>query len=358
MTVKHYHPSMTTTFRIRAIRNGLSTAALVSFVLNFPLLLTLLFGVGGKPGRGEFFSTYPEYFLNLFFCFLIGFILYIAHSGLLEKRVKSIWRYLVIFVLYLLVVFTVVYTHVYFLDVPEHFINPVRGMFAGQYTLTSLICILLANVFWLNQRQRTHLIEIERLAAENIRSQYNALRSQIDPHFLFNTLNTLNALIANDSEKAQNYLSEMTALLRHSFSRHDTITLREELEVARSYAYLMNIRYGEALTFRFEVEDRFLELPVVPFCLQIVLENAVKHNTITMAIPLIVTVRTDEGRLIVSNPIAAKKHDSTGEGIGLRNLSERFRLMTGKEIEIRHEENVFTVSMPLGDTNEKSHYPS
>lgn len=352
MAVKYYHPSMTTTFRIRAIRNGLSTAALVSFVLNFPLLMTLLFGVGGRPGRGEFFTSYPEYFLNLFFCFLIGFLLYIAHSGLLERRVKSVWRYLAVFGLYVTIVFAVVHAHIYLLDVPEHFINPTRGMFAGQYTLTSLTCVLLSNVFWLNQRQRTHLIEIERLAAENIRSQYNALRSQIDPHFLFNTLNTLNALIASDSQKAQDYLTEMTALLRHSFSRRETITLREELEVARSYAYLMNIRYGEALTFRFEVEERFLELPVVPFCLQIVLENAVKHNTITAAIPLIVSVRTEEGRLVVSNPVALKKHDSTGEGIGLRNLSERFRLMTGKEIEIRNEENVFTVSMPLGDTNE------
>jgi LytS/YehU family sensor histidine kinase len=237
--------------------------------------------------------------------------------------------------------------HLEILNVKQEDIHGMAGFLFGQSLLVSVISVMSANVIYLKDRQRMHQVEIEKLAAENIRSQYMALKSQVDPHFLFNSLNTLNTLIPLDPERAQQYLNEMSTLLRHSLTQKDNISLEEELNVARSYANLMNIRYGDSLTFEFDIDNRLLGSMVVPFSLQILLENVVKHNTITNAIPLTVRIFTEGNTLVVTNPIQPKKQPAKGEGIGLNNLSERYKLNWNQSIEIKSDNKTFTVVLPI-----------
>ncbi len=338
----------------RYFRNGLFTAFLVSFTLNFPQLMLLLFRAqeAGEvhSGKGDMFATFPEYSLNLTLYLFLGIILFISHSFLLWKNLKPVIRHTVIWLFAILLINLLFRFHVWVMDFPKEKIHWMAGYIMGQSTLVAVINVMSANIMFLNDRQRQHRLEIERLAAENIRSQYLVLKSQVDPHFLFNSLNTLNTLIPLDAAGAQKYLNEMSNLMRHSLTRKDSVTLEEELEVARSYASLMNIRYGDALSFEFSIDSSRLGLKTVPFSLQILLENVVKHNTITKALPLVVKIYTEDDFLVVSNPVQPKKQPAEGEGIGLTNLSERYRLSGGRNVEISSENGVFTVKLPLGET--------
>lgn len=334
----------------RYIRNGLLTALLVSFTLTFPQLMVLLFRVPhevGHSGDPNFFNSFPEYFTNLLSYLTLGFILFMSHCYLLEKNVRPVLRHATIWIFAFILVNLAFKLHVEILNVKPESIHIMAGFLFGQGLLVSVISVMSANVIFLKDEQRQHQVEIERLAAENIRSQYLALKSQVDPHFLFNSLNTLNTLIPLDPKRAQHYLNEMSNLLRHSLTQKDSISLEEELNVARSYASLMNIRYGDSLEFDFKVDDKFLSSRIVPFSLQILLENVVKHNTITKAIPMKVRIYTQDNGLVVSNPIQPKKQPATGEGIGLNNLLERYRLSWNSKIEITSENNIFKVILPI-----------
>jgi len=334
------------------MRNGMLTALLVSFTLNFPQLMILIFRVtprDGSPSMPDFFNTFPEYFTNLGIYIFLGFILFISHCYLLERNIRPALRHAIIWIFAVLLLNLLIRLHLAFLNIKMEDIHGMMGFMFGQSMMVSVISVMSANVIFLQDRQRQHQIEIERLAAENIRSQYSALKSQVDPHFLFNSLNTLNTLIPLDPERAQHYLNEMSNLLRHSLSQKENTSLEEELKVARSYASLMNIRYGDALTFEFDIDNRLLGSMIVPFSLQILLENVVKHNTITKAMPMTVRIFTQGNALVVSNPIQTRKEPAQGEGIGLNNLAERYRLNRNRSIEITSDNKTFSVVLPIGD---------
>jgi LytS/YehU family sensor histidine kinase len=336
----------------RYLRNGLLTSLLASFTLNFPQLMLLILRVppeGGPARKPVFIISYPEYFTNLFIYFFLGFILFLTHCYMLEKNIKPVLRHAIIWIFAFLMINLSFKLHLEILDVKQEDIHGLAGYLFGQSLLVSVISVMSANVIYLIDRQREHQVQIEKLAAENIRSQYMALKSQVDPHFLFNSLNTLNTLIPQDPDRAQQYLNEMSNLMRHSLTQKENISLEDELSVARSYANLMNIRYGDALTFEFNVENRLLGSMIVPFSLQILLENVVKHNTITKAMPMNVRIFTQGNSLVVSNPIQPKKEPAQGEGIGLNNLSERYRLNWNRNIEITSDNKTFTVVLPISD---------
>jgi len=200
-------------------------------------------------------------------------------------------------------------------------------------------------------------MEYERLQAESIQSKYEALKNQIDPHFLFNSLNTLNSLIDISPEKSKDYVRKLSQVFRHALQNKEVATLKEELDFTQSYCSLMQIRYGEALTFIFDIASEALNRSIVPLSLQVLIENAVKHNIINRKQPLTVTVSTsdDNNYIMVSNPVQRTKIEEKGEGIGLPNLSERYRLKWHKNIVIRELNNEFSVTIPLIDDESDNH---
>lgn len=216
--------------------------------------------------------------------------------------------------------------------------------------MTSLIVQLITFlIFSLYQNQQS-ILKNQKLIAENIRTRYEVLKNQVDPHFLFNSLNTLDGLISMDTERAHDYVQNLSAVFRYAIGNKSIIQLNDELEFTHSYVELMKIRYGESLQVHFNVDEKYMRWYVMPISLQLLVENAIKHNVVSRKQPLSITIETgDDDSLRVWNQVQPKKEEEAGEGIGLANLAERYKLLFEKEIEVASSE-VFSVKIPLIET--------
>ena len=197
-----------------------------------------------------------------------------------------------------------------------------------------------------DQRQQT-LLENERLIAENIRIRYEVLKNQVDPHFLFNSLNTLDGLIGMDDEKAHEFVQNVSSVFRYAINNKEIMHLDEELDFTESYASLMKIRYGDNLQIQYHIDEKYRTYYIMPISLQLLVENAIKHNVISSKHPLIIKIETTPNDSIrVENAIQPKSTAESGAGIGLANLTERYELLFQKEVLITQTEN-FSVEIPL-----------
>jgi Putative regulator of cell autolysis len=207
---------------------------------------------------------------------------------------------------------------------------------------------------YLSKQQQEVAIEQERLITENLRVRYEILKNQINPHFIFNSLNTLDGLIGMDDESAHGYLQHFSSVFRYVINKKEVTLLSEELAFTESYAIMMGIRYGNNFRMECHIDEKYMDWHILPVSLQLLVENAIKHNVVSNNFPLLVTIETTPDDTIrVKNHINLKKEPEKGEGIGLANLSNRYRLLFGKEISITRT-SVFCVEIPLIRTREPS----
>ena len=224
--------------------------------------------------------------------------------------------------------------------------NVVRDLFVALFVL------LTSQLMYLWRKQQQTALENRTLIAENMRTRYEALKNQVDPHFLFNSLNTLNTLIKIDTDKAQQYVQQLSFVFRYTLQNKEVISLEEELKFTQAYCHLMQIRYGDSLRFEYQIDPRFNNYSIIPLSLQTLVENAIKHNVVSAKQPLTISLVTnDNGTVSVSNPIQLKKVLESGEGVGLANLSERYRLMWQQGIVITQNDGVFCVEIVLLKNN-------
>lgn len=210
--------------------------------------------------------------------------------------------------------------------------------------ISFLVAMLLYNIMQYQQQ----VIENEHLQAENMLIHYETLERQVQPHFLFNSLNTLNGLIGVDDEKAHNYLQQLATTFRYIMQKEKVVTLEQELEFTRAYIYLMQIRHGDYLKINLNIDSALLHYQVVPISLQLLVENAIKHNIISARHPLTIDIRTTpEKTIIVSNTIQPKSDQEESSGIGLINLAQRYSIVFSKEINIVQTEENFSVEIPV-----------
>lgn len=204
-----------------------------------------------------------------------------------------------------------------------------------------------ALIYLINQNQKK-VTENQDLVIENLQNKYNALKNQVDPHFLFNSLNTLSGLINFENEKAQEYLRQLSAVFRYTMQDKSLTILSDELQFAEAYIYLMKIRYNDGLNVYLRIDPAYRKHYILPFGMQILIENAVKHNVISRKNPLCIIIETtDQGTLKVENNLQPKQNKSESNGLGLANLNERYRLMFDREIEIKATDKKFSVEIPL-----------
>lgn len=218
--------------------------------------------------------------------------------------------------------------------------------------LTVLLSVLLIRL--LNGKQQM-MLEYEQLKTEKLQTSYNALMGQINPHFFFNSLNGLNSLIrSGEKEQTLTYLDELSNVFRYILqsNKKEMVTLAEELQFVKAYTYLLGVRYEGKLFFSIQAASALLlwHLPILSILPLI--ENAVKHNVISKQYPLQIDVyTTKESQLVVSNRVQPKVEESTGSGIGLKNLWGRYRMLTGKDIHISNRKDYFKVTLPLLNGN-------
>ena len=190
---------------------------------------------------------------------------------------------------------------------------------------------------------------IEQLQAENLRNQYEVLKNQLNPHMLFNSLNTLRSLVRENQDKAQDYIQELSRVLRYTLQSNESqcVSLREEMEFVSAYIFLLKMRFENNLQFDTQISNAYEEYLLPPMAVQVLIENAVKHNEISNRKPLTIHITTDDnGNLSISNDIQPKWTATSGTGIGLANLAKRYRLLFKRDIQIT-EDREFTVCIPL-----------
>lgn len=186
------------------------------------------------------------------------------------------------------------------------------------------------------------------LQKENNAARYTALQSQLNPHFLFNSLNTLIAEIEYNPSNAVRFTRNLSDVYRYVLQSQDKtlITLGEELEFIKSYLFLHEVRLGDCITCNVTIPPETMDYQLPPLTLQLLVENVIKHNSINANKPMEINICVNDCFLIVSNPIHAKKNDTTS-GVGLQNLSNRCKLMIGTDISITNSNQVFIVKVPL-----------
>jgi sensor histidine kinase YesM len=193
-------------------------------------------------------------------------------------------------------------------------------------------------------------VKKEQLERAKVEAELEALKNQIDPHFIFNSLNTLSHLIEERPDKAQLFndnLADVYRYILHNKGR-DLVLLKEEIHFINDYFSLLKIRFEDAVQMNIEINEEQMEtLLVPPISLQILIENAIKHNEFSDAQPIIITIKLEDGKLVVHNEIRKKQLRKPSSKIGLENLKERYRLITNKEVVIDADENNFTVYLPV-----------
>ena len=213
-----------------------------------------------------------------------------------------------------------------------------------------VVSILYGRIFFLMLQRQAVEVENERLKTENLSTRYNMLVNQINPHFFFNSLNSLAMLVREKhDQKALTYIDQLSYTFRYIIQNGQSMlmTLDEELKFLEAYSYLFKIRYADKLFFDIDVDEKYLGWKLPAFSLQPLIDNAVKHNSITRTKPFHISVRTEEGLLVVSNPKVPKLEPEPSTGIGLENLRNRWNLITGSDIEIVDDGATFSVRMPL-----------
>ena len=187
----------------------------------------------------------------------------------------------------------------------------------------------------------------EELKRENLIAKYEALKSQVNPHFLFNSLNTLTGIVEQDSKKAVDYIKHLSNTYRYVLEQRDKelVTIEEELKFVDDYIFLAKLRHGEGLVYNVSIASR--QKKIVPLGLQILIENCIKHNVIEDDLPLKIELFEEESYLVVKNNFQKKRTISKQEKIGLDNLSSRYTFLTSRPVLIEEEATQFVVKIPI-----------
>ena len=315
----------------------------VAFLTHFPELISLF----DRSGQNNLFPGmhWADVANEILFTFIALLLLFVMNTVLFkfDRPTEHIswWKLLLSFVLTWIVSNLLgqgfVFLHHHF-DIPaidamvHHYLHPLRDFI--------ITCIVVGSCYMSYLLRRSQLVQVEnqQLRTENLVNQYEALKSQLNPHMLFNSLNTLRSLIRETPDKAQDYLQE---------NESQSVTLREEMEFVRAYIFLLKMRYEDNLSFdiRMDAETGSLQLP--PMSVQLLIENAVKHNEISNRRPLTIRIQAEGHCLTVSNPLQPKLTASSGTRIGLANLAKRYQLLFKQEIVVREENDTFIVTIPL-----------
>jgi LytS/YehU family sensor histidine kinase len=200
------------------------------------------------------------------------------------------------------------------------------------------------------EKWREVVDESEQLKRENLQSQLEGLKGQVNPHFLFNSLNSLSSLISVDADKAEKFLDEMSKVYRYLLRTNEEglTTLESEMQFINSYFHLLKTRYGDGLELETRINDKYLSYQVPPLTLQMLVENAVKHNMILKDSPLqILIMTTNSGKLVVTNNLQRKDRMVSSNKVGLTNIVKKYRLMKKEEISVRDDGKEFAVVVPL-----------
>ena len=329
-------------------KRALKLSFIFSFVLLFFMSFVLVFDQTFTVNRltiGDFVTQYIVNFFALYLLYEFCFWVFLKEWKFTKKYLYGLFGTFILSII-LSLIFSKIVLQVF--EIIAHnidrqfiFVGLIKDMMAALIVFLSTLSI---SVLFENQEIK---IENQELRIENVRNRYEALKNKLRPHFLFNALNTLGGLIKSNNDKAGCYLQNLSATFRYTIQNEVVIALKEELDFVKSYTYLMQIRYGGNLSIQYAVDEKYNYHYVMPISLQLLVENAIKHNVINDKYPLTIYIETTENATIkIYNAIQRPMNAGAGKGTGLVNLIERYRLMLGADVIIT-KNDIFTVEIPL-----------
>ena len=200
---------------------------------------------------------------------------------------------------------------------------------------------------WKNSTKK-EVVE-QKLIAKSANAQFESLKNQLDPHFLFNSLNVLDSLIEENPVQAQRFTNSMSKIYRYVLEQKDKelVSVEEEIDFAKTYCELLKTRFEDAVTFDFNISEEDKKGFVVPLSLQLLLENSIKHNFATSSKPLNIKIFTEKGNLIIENNLQTRELPNTSTGVGLANIVSRYNLLTERNVFVEKSEAFFRVKLPI-----------
>ncbi|MDX1364455.1 histidine kinase [Arenibacter latericius] len=228
----------------------------------------------------------------------------------------------------------------------------LRGERLEYYKVSMLIAIIISIIFyvaWHFKYKQENKVKEQKIIAGTASAKFDALKNQLDPHFLFNSLNVLTSLIEEDPVQAQKFTTSLSKVYRYVLEQKnkDLVTVDEELSFAKTYIKLLRMRFENSIVLDIPAESSNPEAKIVPLSLQLLLENAVKHNVVTASRPLKIRVYEEGGMLCVSNNYQEKRMVKKSSGVGLKNIQQRYQILSKREVEIVKSDSEFTVRLPL-----------
>ncbi|MBO6606992.1 2TM domain-containing protein [Psychroserpens sp.] len=239
---------------------------------------------------------------------------------------------------------------VFYYDVPyEKFLeNDSWSGYSFALWITLTIVSIFHIAYFYNKYQKNKIKE-QKVIAGTASAKFDALKNQLDPHFLFNSLNVLTSLIEENPRNAQRFTTSLSKVYRYVLEQKnkDLVTVDEELDFARTYMSLLKMRFEDSIIF--EIPDRASnpESRVVPLSLQLLLENAVKHNMVTSSKPLHIKIFEQNGMLVVENNLQPKQIVKKSSGVGLENIKQRYNLLSNRKVSINQQAKSFAVAIPM-----------
>ena len=233
---------------------------------------------------------------------------------------------------------------------------PLSGVFAPYIVIFLMISIYESVYFY--YQLKLSIEEKEEVRRAQLHSELEGLRNQVNPHFLFNSLNTLMNIVAEDQKLAISFLKKLSKVYRYVLDsrREQLILLSKEMEFMHSYIFLQKERFQNNLNIEIEIPDPYLNHQIIPLAMQILFENAIKHNIVSSRKPLTIRVFIEKQKLVVTNNLQRKKTVMPGTQVGLENVKTRYKIFTDQEVEVVETEFIFSVALPLiKNTRLKSH---
>ena len=344
------------------ISNNFITRFVISVLLALPADF-FLFSIRNLGLENMTLYGYVEYTLFVVLCFFLLFEGHQLKSILLERKISWKERFklrliseLIFILLYTPIITTgcyyILYVHVWDLQLWV----PSIILYAGLGFFISTIFMGFVNASFVINYWKQSLVRSENLEKENIRAHLESLQSQLSPHFLFNNFNILDALIEDNPTLARKYVLKMSEVFRYILDVKDSeiVSIDRELLFVRDYIFLINIRFGNNVILNINIDRDSKKLNLPPASLQLLIENAIKHNEISNRAPLKIEIFNEKDLLIVQNSKMPKKTSINGTGTGLRNLRERYKYLSSKSIDVEDTSNSFIVKIPLLEISQLS----
>lgn len=222
----------------------------------------------------------------------------------------------------------------------------------ANYVVTIIITFFVTlafHAFYFYKAYQENKVNQQKIIAGNASAQFESLKNQIDPHFLFNSLNVLSSLIEEDPIAAQKFTTSLSKVYRYVLEQKDKelVSVAEEIAFAKTYMNLLLMRFENSITFEIPEKISNDEAKVVPLSLQLLLENCIKHNVVSENKPLHIKISVEKGMLVVSNNLQKKEVLTDRKGVGLENIVNRYGILTHRKVVVEASESEFKISIPI-----------